>query len=266
MIPRYTKEEFNHAGYFDKLPCECEECHNVFYKQKSLIIDILRHSNFAQNGRFCSHECFNKNKTKNNTISLNCGHCGKNITVKKSKVKERNFCSQNCHRQFRLAHVHKKMHKFTCFWCGKDFENTAGKPQQSHRFCSLSCVARYKHSIKSYGNKRSKLEQWLEGRLSELYPDLRIDYNKTDAINAELDIYIPSIKLGVELNGAVHYEPIFGKDKLLYVQNNDQRKFQACLERGIELCIMNTTGMNRFNPIKAVMYLQAIQNIISAKS
>jgi len=48
-----------------------------------------------------------------------------------------------------------------------------------------------------------------------LYPDLVIHFNKKDAINSELDIYIPSLKLAFELNGIFHYEPIFGKENFL---------------------------------------------------
>lgn len=98
-----------------------------------------------------------------------------------------------------------------------------------------------------------------------MYPSLDIHYNRKDAIDAELDIYIPSINLAIELNGIFHYEPIYGEKKLLQIQNNDQRKFQACLEKKIELCWIDTSSFTYFKVNKAQNYLQIITQIIDSK-
>ena len=98
--------------------------------------------------------------------------------------------------------------------------------------------------------------------MSILYPNLKIEYNQTNAINGELDIYIPSLKLAIELNGIFHYEPIYGKEKLHAMKTNDKRKFQACLERGIELCIINT-GKTSFSEKTADKYLDIIKNLVA---
>ena len=97
------------------------------------------------------------------------------------------------------------------------------------------------------------------------YPDLEFYFNRKDAINSELDIYIPKLKLAFELNGIFHYEPIYGADKLNQTQNNDRRKFQACLEQGIELCIIDTSSLSYFKPDKVQKYLDIIVNIINSK-
>lgn len=62
-----------------------------------------------------------------------------------------------------------------------------------------------------------------------------------------MDIYIPVLSLAFELNGIFHYEPIYGEGKLLSIQNNDDRKFQACLEHDIELCIINSSEQKTVN-------------------
>ena len=80
-----------------------------------------------------------------------------------------------------------------------------------------------------------------------------------------MDIYIPQLKLAFELNGVFHYEPIFGSEKLNQIQNNDGRKFQACLERGIELCIVDTSKLNYFKESNALPYLEIVQKIINYK-
>ena len=98
-----------------------------------------------------------------------------------------------------------------------------------------------------------------------MYPSLVVNYNKNDTINAELDIYIPSLKLAFELNGPFHYEPIFGEEKLKSTQTNDKRKFQACLEHKIELCIIDTSKQRYFKEKTSNEYLCIITNIIEQK-
>lgn len=109
------------------------------------------------------------------------------------------------------------------------------------------------------------MEIWLEGQLPKLYPKLEFHFNRKDTINSELDIYIPSLKLAFELNGIFHYEPIYGQKKLGQIQNNDNRKFQACLEKDIELCIIDVSGLKYFKPDKVQEYLDIITSVIFQK-
>jgi hypothetical protein len=76
---------------------------------------------------------------------------------------------------------------------------------------------------------------------------------------------VPHINLAFELNGIFHYEPIFGEDKLIQIKNNDARKYQACLEKSIELCIIDTSSLKNFKPNKATEYLCIIENFINSK-
>ena len=135
----------------------------------------------------------------------------------------------------------------------------------THSFCSYVCNGNYNSRNKKTGTKISKLEKWIESKLKFLYPSLVVNYNKNDTINAELDIYIPSLKLAFELNGPFHYEPIFGEEKLKSTQTNDKRKFQACLEHKIELCIIDTSKQRYFKEKTSNEYLCIITNIIEQK-
>lgn len=153
-----------------------------------------------------------------------------------------------------------------CYTCGKVFHKQRhrikdGKPD----FCSNSCAATYKNCHKNHGTRRSKLEDWLEDQLLKLFPELEIHFNRKDAINAELDVYIPSLKLAFELNGVFHYEPIYGAEKLASIQNNDNRKFQACLEKGIELAFINCSEQTKFKESSSQIYLDIITSIINLK-
>jgi len=67
------------------------------------------------------------------------------------------------------------------------------------------------------------------------------------------------------LFGFFHYEPIYGAQKLLDIQNNDSRKFQACLEKGIEFVTIDSSALKNFKIKNATKYLDIIKNIIDAK-
>jgi hypothetical protein len=51
----------------------------------------------------------------------------------------------------------------------------------------------------------------------------------------ELDVYIPSISCGIEVNGPFHYYPIFGREQLLNQQRCDQRRRELCFNAKIFL-------------------------------
>ena len=90
----------------------------------------------------------------------------------------------------------------------------------------------------------------------------KFHFNRKDAINSELDIYIPELKLAFELNGIFHYESIYGSEKLNQIQNNDNRKFQACLEQGIELCIIDTSWIKHNTLPKMTKVLSIVEKVI----
>jgi DNA-binding XRE family transcriptional regulator len=153
-----------------------------------------------------------------------------------------------------------------CKQCNSEFTKRSSQISKTpNNFCSKSCAATYNNTHKTTGTKRSKLEVWLEKKLTEKYGELFFDFNKKTAINSELDIYSPSLKLAFELNGIFHYEPIYSEEKLKQIQNNDGRKFQACIENGIELCIIDTSKQSYFKESTSQKYLDIICNIVDNK-
>ena len=172
-----------------------------------------------------------------------------------------NFCSQKCQ-----GHFKSKKQKINCKNCDKKFEKLLSEIKKTkNHFCSQSCAATYNNLNKKYGIRRSKLEIFIEEQLTILYPNLHIDYNKKEAINSELDIYIPHLKLAVELNGIFHYEPIYGIKRLNNIQENDSNKFKKCIENDISLCIIDTSAQKYFKISSSQKYLEIIINIINNK-
>jgi hypothetical protein len=229
MIPLYTDAEFENCKKSQKLPLKCKQCDSTFYRKKVTILDVVR-CNRKNGNCFCSFKCANLFRKLNTpTVTVQCTQCGNSKIIR-----EKTFHNQK---------------ELNC----------------EHFFCNHSCRALYTNSHKTYGYRRSKLEKWLEPQLQSLYPTLEIHFNRKDTINSELDIYIPSLRVAFELNGIFHYEPIYSSQQLQSIQNNDGRKFQACIERGIELCIIDTSKQARFTEKTSLQYLDIITNIISQK-
>lgn len=202
-------------------------------------------------------------------LSCNCENCGNEFKIQKKYIAQEfkynrgriKFCSINC---FNINKT--KIKSINCSNCGKSFDIKnieLNKSKSNNHFCSRSCAAIYNNTHKVIGSRRSKLEKYLEDSLRSLYPTLDFIFNNKTAINSELDIYIPSLKLAFELNGIFHYEPIYGGDKLNKIKNNDDRKFQACLEQNIELCIIDTSQQKYFKEITSQIYLNIICDVIN---
>lgn len=154
--------------------------------------------------------------------------------------------------------------KCECMRCGKKLVRLKCKIKPSGRiFCGYSCMAKWNMSHKTKSYRRSKLEMYIEKRLREEFPDLKIEFNNRIQIKSELDIFFPDLKLAFELNGIFHYEPIFSPEHLQSVQNNDERKFQACLEQGIELCVIDTSGQKKASQMEK--YYLIVKEILVKK-
>jgi very-short-patch-repair endonuclease len=205
---------------------------------------------------------------------LNCCHCQEEYEVKKRRYyearselkikKKKNYCSKKC--LYSGRGINERI-KVNCLNCEKEFDKLYCELKKTQNsFCSRSCAATYNNKNKTHGTRRSKLEIYLEEELKSKYNNLDIHFNRKDTINSELDIYIPSMKLAFELNGIFHYEPIYGDKKLNQIQNNDTRKFQACLEKGIEMCIIDVSSLSYFKPANAKKYLDIVCGLIDMKS
>lgn len=214
-----------------------------------------------------TEEEFNNAKS-DDKLPLQCEYCGETFyvqkkiikTTEKSNQKNRNrFCSRLCRNLF-----YGKTHKLLCDNCGKEFMkiNKEYKKSTKH-FCSLSCAATYNNMHKTHGNRRSKLEEYLENTLINIFPNVDFMFNDKIAIQSELDIYIPSLKLAFELNGIFHYEPIYGNEKLQKIITNDNNKFQKCQEKGISLCVIDTSSQKHFTEKSSKKFLEIITNIIN---
>ena len=213
---------------------------------------------------------FNTKKSRDD-IPLNCLKCNQvfyrkkhhiQIKLKNNSKKKFEYCSINCSPM----NQQRNRQTLNCKMCNISVIRPQSKFKKSKNiFCSQSCAAKYNNANKSHGTRRSKLEKYIESQLVLLYSNLEIHFNRKDTIKSELDIYLPTLKLAFELNGIFHYKPIYGSEKLSQIKNNDTRKFQACLEHGIELCIIDSSQLKYFKNKNADKYLKLITSVIDEK-
>jgi hypothetical protein len=213
-----------------------------------------------------------KNSKSTNKLLCECLHCKKSFGVEKKLItyelkNNRNrhiYCSTECY--YNAQKVLPII--FKCKNCNCEFdrkESSNKKDSSGNYFCSQSCSATFNNKNKTHGNRRSKLEIWLEIQLNVIYPNLPIDFNKKDAIGSELDIYFPTLNFAVELNGIFHYEPIYGIDKLNKIQENDQSKTKLCHDLKIDLCIIDVSEQKYVKSSTSKKYLDIITNIVNER-
>lgn len=206
--------------------------------------------------------------------AFECYHCasvfyieGKRVRYKLKKNDSKNafkYCSMKCHK---LSLVVSTMEK--CCQCQADIEvmpSEKKKSKSGRMFCNKSCSAKYTNAHKTTGTRRSKLECWLEFQLTNLFPWLEIHYNLLNKINNELDIYIPSLNLAIELNGIFHYKPIYGEEKFNKTHKTDLKKKLNCIKNNITLIVIDVSDYNRFTEASAKPFFDAILSIIEIKA
>ena len=171
---------------------------------------------------------------------------------------KKNFCSKKC-----MGIDYSKSEEVECAQCQKIFLKKAKEIKRSkNHFCSRSCSASYNNTHKQYGVRRSKLESYLENVIKEKYPDLEMICNSKSLIESELDFYFPQLNFAIELNGIVHYEPIYGEDKFEKIQNNDKRKVIACYEKDIELAIIDTSSCSYLSENNKIKFKNIVLGLL----
>ena len=169
------------------------------------------------------------------------------------------YCSRNCSNL-----KQSKGLKVKCNQCNKMFIKKQKEIKKSTKnFCSLSCNATYQNQHKNIGFRRSKIEIYLEEIFKTRYPHLSILCNDR-SLGYELDFYFPDLKFAIELNGPVHYEPIYGNDKFNKIQNIDQQKNILCYQKGIELCVVDISKVTYWKPLKYKEYEDKLCIIIDS--
>lgn len=194
-----------------------------------------------------------------------CQYCEKTFYIQKRHLLagRGQYCSNKCSGLSRTTKI-----VTSCKNCGTEITKRqcfVKKSKTNNYFCSQSCASTYNNTHKTKGTRKSKLEKYIENKLIEFYPNIKIDFNQKNAINSELDIYIPKLKLAFEINGIFHYEPIFGEEKLTQIKNNDCNKIKLCLKHDIELHVIDCSLHKHVTERTCEKYLNDVVRIIQEK-
>jgi very-short-patch-repair endonuclease len=179
---------------------------------------------------------------------LVCDQC--NTEFKPNKMKAQRFCTYKCYK------VSLEKPKKCCKNCNNKITSKWAKD-----FCCRSCSTSFNNKKRDYGYRRSKLEEYIEEVVSEK-TNRTILFNNKTIIGSELDIYVPDLKLAIEIQGIFHYQPVFGEEKFNSIKRNDAVKRKKCKELGIKLVEINTCEQNQFSIESSKKYVDFILELI----
>lgn len=261
------------------IPLECEICKSTFYKPKNLVMRGLKGTrSISTCSRKCKNMLLSKKSNKKKVVVLRCEWCHSEFEKSESQYNKnirngkKNFCSKKCVSDWFHQTKFPKLPELitlNCTFCGNEFQRKYKSYRNNqlydHKkpFCSRRCNAKFKY--KFYTNGRSKLEEWIEKKLSSMYPSLKINYNDRDTVGIELDIYIPSLELAFELNGIHHYKPIYGIPNFVNSTFRDVIKEHKCKTRHIDLYVLDCREFSHPNEEKDNIFLEEITKRIEEK-
>lgn len=189
---------------------------------------------------------------------MQCLHCNETFLLEKYRVAravERGtgkYCSQTCAR-----HSRRTSQEVLCANCKITFRKHGVELKRtSAHFCSRSCSAQYNNKRKRFGaTRRSKAEDYLCKLVRRDFPDLTLVQNDRSLLPSglEIDIFIPSRKLAIELNGPIHYYPLFGESKLKKIQAADVQKQLELQSAGCNLLVVDISACGYFKKAKAML-------------
>ena len=95
------------------------------------------------------------------------------------------------------------------------------------------------------------------------YPHLAFYCNDKETIGSEIDFYFPILKLAIQINGPLHYQPIYGQTKLDQIQRMDSEKKAACQHLNIKLVEVDCSQDKYLNKNKIQERLAQVGTILA---
>lgn len=135
-----------------------------------------------------------------------------------------------------------------CYDCGKKKEQKEIKRCNNCHEIGLKSSEKYNRKrgiCKAGGSRHQKL---VFNIATEMFPGMPIEYNYRKAIRnpktgkpLELDIFFPTKKVAIEVDGPMHFIPVYGPQRLRDQQEYDLATDNECLKKNIRLIRLGTT-------------------------
>jgi len=108
----------------------------------------------------------------------------------------------------------------------------------------------------------SKLEKYLQQKL--LSDGYKVEFHKEQVLvntKLQIDLFVPSINLAIEVDGPSHFEPVWGEQSLNRNKNYDSKKEGLILGRGWNLVRIVQT--KDYSETRALLVYQELINTIT---
>lgn len=162
------------------------------------------------------------------------------------------YCSQACARRSSRA-----SQEVNCANCTTLFRKHSVELQRTvNHFCTRSCAAKYNNRHKNLGTtRRSKAEAYLCNLIRQDFLETEVIENDRNFLSSglEIDIFIAHCKLAIELNGPIHYFPIYGESKFKKIQSADSQKQLELQSAGYKLIVINISDIGYFKEVRIIL-------------
>ena len=181
---------------------KCDKGHS--YKAK------LNNKTSLANQTKCPYCSNNKVLPGYNDLETWCREKGFDVLI-------REYSPDNPHKMSEILYGHDKKAKWICSVCGHHYSSNV-----YYRTKGIGCPECNK------ANQSSLPEQAFFYYIKEIFPDAKNGFKDLFSNTMELDIYIPSINVGIEYDGIAWHNP-------QKVRDREKKKYQICKGNGIKL-------------------------------
>ena len=97
-------------------------------------------------------------------------------------------------------------------------------------------ILQSQEAVRESSRKGSKLEHFLLGELSKA--NIKVEFHKEHWLqnqNLQIDLYLPTYRVAIEVDGPSHFKPVWGQDNLARNIKADQQKTGLLLSNGFVL-------------------------------
>jgi len=87
------------------------------------------------------------------------------------------------------------------------------------------------------------------------FPEIEVIQNDRDFLSSglEIDVFIARCKIAIELNGPMHYFPIYGESKFRKIQYADSQKQLELQSAGYNLIVIDISAVGYFKKVRIVL-------------